>query len=271
MRVSVRYAGGQRRGSCRVSQVRDAFGIGGESGPVVIAEDLELPIEAGDVVCFTGMSGSGKSSLLRAAAGRLKGVVEMDGLALPDQPLVDALEGSFADVAGLLATCGLGDAHLMLRTPAELSEGQRYRFRLALAISSRPQWIVADEFSATLDRTLANVIAFNLRRTSERLGTGFLLATTHEDVLGDLRPTVHVQCGLDGNISVTCDRAKKKRECHSSGNAESAPAPGPTGRTGQLGGYGIRQVDRPVRQIVPRPLSPALAAEVQVRAVDRRG
>ena len=90
----------------------------------------------------------------------------------------------------------------MLRTPAELSDGQRYRFRLALGLSKKPRWIVADEFTATLDRTLARVIAFNIRRLADRTGTGFLLATTHEDVIEDLDPDVHVRCRLDGEVSV---------------------------------------------------------------------
>ena len=66
----------------------------------------------------------------------------------------------------LLSGCGLSEARLLLRTPAELSEGQRYRFRLAFALASAAKWIAADEFTATLDRTLARVVAFNLRKFS---------------------------------------------------------------------------------------------------------
>ncbi len=66
----------------------------------------------------------------------------------------------------------------MLRTPAELSDGQRYRFRLALAVARRPRWIVADEFTANLDRTLAQVIAYNLAKVLRRREIGLLAATT---------------------------------------------------------------------------------------------
>ena len=100
----------------------------------------------------------------------------------------------------------------MLRTPAELSDGQRYRFRLALALSQRPQWVVADEFTATLDRTLAKVIAFNIRRLANRTGVGFLLATTHEDVAADLAPDVRVRCRLDGEVRVETQVASLEQE-----------------------------------------------------------
>jgi hypothetical protein len=204
MKLNVSYDFRAKRPSCRAAVVMDHFGIGFETGPHVIAEDLELPIRSGDVVCFTGASGSGKSSLMRAAAKRLEEdhqtVLNLDDLELGERILIEALELPVSEAMGVLAACGLSEARLLLRTPWELSDGQRYRFRLALAMSKKPDWIVADEFSATLDRTLAKVIAFNLRRLADRTGIGFLLATTHEDILADLAPTLRVVCRLDGRM-----------------------------------------------------------------------
>jgi uncharacterized protein len=207
MLVSVAHQFLPKANSVRASVVMDHFGIGFEQGWHVIADSLELPIEPGDVVLFTGASGSGKSSLMRAVAEQLATgdgtrVMSIDDLDLGEQPLVEALPGEPAEAMQLLSQCGLGEARLMLRMPGELSDGQRYRFRLALAISRRPRWIIADEFTATLDRTLAKVIAFNLRRLADRTGIGFLLATTHEDVALDLESDVHVRCRLDGEIEV---------------------------------------------------------------------
>ncbi len=67
MKLSVAYRFLPRTNSIRASQVMDHFGIDFEQGAHVIAEDLDLPIEPGQIVLFTGSSGSGKSSLLRAA------------------------------------------------------------------------------------------------------------------------------------------------------------------------------------------------------------
>lgn len=203
MLLNVSYDFCAKTPSCRAAVVMDHFGVGFEAGPFVIAEALELPIRSGDVVCFTGASGSGKSSLMKAAAETLaeaQTVVCLDELDLGEKILIEALDVPVSEAMGILAACGLSEARLLLRTPRELSDGQRYRFRLALAISQKPAWIVADEFSAALDRTLAKVIAFNLRRLAGKTGIGFLLATTHEDIVSDLAPSLHVRCRLNGPI-----------------------------------------------------------------------
>ena len=229
LKVSVGYDFLPGQSSLRACEVMDHFGVGFESGRHVIAEDLELPIETGELVCFTGQSGSGKSSLMRAVAAELCDVVNVDELELGDQILVEALGNSFAEAARWLSVCGLGEAHLMLRRPSELSDGQRYRFRLAKALSLKPAWILADEFTATLDRTLAKVIAFNLRRMSSKEGVGFLLATTHEDILEDSQPDLHVRCSLDGQIAVERAACKKKESALQT-NCGSVKVPSPTGR-----------------------------------------
>lgn len=148
----------------------------------------------------------GKSSLFRAAAGQL-GAADAFAPPLPDVPLIDALAGSVEERLAALAACGLSEARLLLRTPSELSEGQRYRFRLAFALggaqgadAQRSGFVTADEFTATLDRTLAKVVAFNVRKLVTRGGVGLLAATTHDDVTDDLDPDVLVRCVGDGHV-----------------------------------------------------------------------
>ena len=268
MQLNVAYDFLSKRPTVRTSRVMDHFGIDFEQGPHVIASGLELPIEIaadsdrsdspGQVILFTGASGSGKSSLMRTLASQLRespkvaqnsaAVINIDDIELGNQPLIDALPVPVEQAMNLLASCGLGEAQLMLRSPQELSDGQRYRFRLALALSQQTRWIVADEFTATLDRTLARIIAFNIQRLAQRTGTSFLLATTHEDVVADLAPQLHVQCRLDGEIAVSGERMphqsgaesnapqpRKKKASRSPTSSGSLPRPVATGRT-SLGG-----------------------------------
>lgn len=234
--ISIRYPFRPRRRSLACAEVADLFGLADDAPPYVVAENLELDVRPGDVVLFTGPSGGGKSSLLRAVSEQL-GAVDIHALELPDVPLVDALTGTVAQRLDLLAACGLGEARLMLRTPAELSDGQRYRFRMAYAVafgSPRNKFLCADEFAAVLDRTLAKVLAYNLRKLAWRTGVGVLAATTHEDLTEDLNPDLWVQCRGDGDVEVV-RRDPKAGGPVSRVSCGSRTAPAATGRS-SLGG-----------------------------------
>lgn len=269
MLLNVAYSVPPKRNSVRASLVMDHFGISADIAERVLARDLEIPLETGDIVLLTGGSGSGKSSLLRALVAQLENesatpplsqplaspprpLLHLQHLDLGQQTLIDALPLEFDESLQLLASCGLGEAQLMLRTPQELSDGQRYRFALALAIAHRPRWIVADEFAALLDRTTAQVIAHNIRRLADRTGIGFLLATAQNDIHQDLEADIHVTCELDGQIDVHVNRSdtitipfttspalppRKKKEPPSASTPTSGSAspPSATGRT-SLGG-----------------------------------
>jgi len=234
MRVDVGYEFLPKTASLRSSQVMDHFGIGFEVGRKVIADGLDLQIRKGEIVCFTGESGAGKSSLMRAVAKKMEGVTDLNELQLREEPLIDHLGLSFEEGVELLSGCGLSEARLMLRTPAELSDGERYRFRLAMGLVQQGEWLVGDEFTATLDRTLARVVAYNLQKRARRMGKGVLVATTHEDIVGDLNPDVHVDCRLEGievrRLGSEGDGAAKKKYAALRSGCRLRPERNGTGR-----------------------------------------
>lgn len=223
-------AGGGAAPTARMFEVAEMFGIGlDESYEVTLYDRLVLDVRPGDVVYVTGPSGSGKSVLLANLTRAVRDAVPDGGRAVdlasvhaaPGRPVIDLMRGSLGQALRLLSAAGLADAFLLLRQPHELSDGQRYRLRLALALDAllagpasakatadKPgsdevrrslgeggePWriLVADEFCSTLDRLSARAVAYRVRRLADAHGLTVLAASAHDDLTEDLAPDVLV-------------------------------------------------------------------------------
>jgi len=189
----------------RTIEVAEAFGLGvDETQEHVLYRDFEVKLAVGDVVYITGDSGSGKSVLLRALMDDLgEEAASMAEIEVPgDKPIIDLVGDSFQEALRLLSKVGLNDAFLFLRRPGHLSDGQRYRFRIAQLLDrGRPYWL-CDEFCSTLDRTTAKIVAYNVQKLARRSGATLVVATTHIDLLDDLCPSVHIRKGWGAEIGV---------------------------------------------------------------------
>ncbi len=183
--------------SDRVLEVAEAFGLGLTDRKFVVYEDLELEVNPADVVYVLGQSGSGKSILLRDMADQLRAagmdVYDLADVPLLDKPIVDQIGSSTDQALKLLSMAGLNDAYLFIRKPSELSDGQKYRFKLAKLIESGAKVWIADEFAAVLDRDTAKVVAHNVAKTARRMGVMLIVATTHTDLREYLAASVTVE------------------------------------------------------------------------------
>lgn len=193
--------------SGRVLEIAEAFGLGLDDKEFVVFDNQAFEIHQGDVVYITGQSGSGKSTVLRELSREMEAagltIADIDQVVLEDKPLIDQIGKSTQEALTFLSVAGLNDAYLFIRKPAELSDGQRYRFRLAKLIESGAKVWVADEFLAVLDRTTAKVIAFNLQKVARKVGATVLVATTHEDMVADLAPSLYVDKRYREKIEIT--------------------------------------------------------------------
>jgi hypothetical protein len=182
--------------SPRVIECAEAFGIGLDEKEFVVYDNLELTVDDGAIVFITGESGSGKSLLLKDLRAQMlaagKKVADLDSVEYSDKPLVEQVGKSTDDAIRILSAAGLNDAHLFVRKPSELSDGQRYRFAIALLMNSDAEVWTADEFTAFLDRETARVLCFNLQKLARKVGVTVLLATTHGDMIEELAPDVTV-------------------------------------------------------------------------------
>lgn len=193
----------------RVLDVAEMFGLGLDDKTFRVLTDLELEVEQGDIVYITGQSGSGKSTILHELKNEMTKaglkVADFSDLKVTDEPIVDQVypkEKSLNKPLELFALVGLSDANLFLRSPKELSDGQRYRFMLAKLIETGAQVWMADEFLALLDRITAKVIAFNIQKIARKVGATLVVATTHRDMVDDLHPDLFIEKKYQDKVKV---------------------------------------------------------------------
>lgn len=193
----------------RVVDVAEMFGLGLDDKTFTVLSNLELEIKQGDIVYITGQSGSGKSTILHELKNEMTKaglkVSDFSDLKITDEPIVDQVypgEKSLSKPLELFALVGLSDANLFLRSPKELSDGQRYRFMLAKLIETGTQVWMADEFLALLDRITAKVIAFNIQKIARKVGATLVVATTHRDMVNDLHPDLFIEKRYQDKVKV---------------------------------------------------------------------
>jgi cell division transport system ATP-binding protein len=180
--------------------------------------DINLTLPAGSFHFLTGPSGAGKSTLLklltlaeRPVSGRLHlfgqdataatrrelpGFRRRMGMVFQDFRLLDHLSAfnnvalplrltgqkSYrADVEEILAWVGLGDR--MEARPFTLSGGEQQRLAIARAVVTRPDLILADEPTGSVDAVMAERL-LKLFQSMNRLGTTVLIAS-HDQALAE--------------------------------------------------------------------------------------
>ena len=178
-------------------------------------DGVSLEVEPGEFVVCSGLSASGKSTLLRAACGL---VPHFHGGAVSGRVTVGGMDtrehqpGDLAPVAGTLlqdpetqvvmATVGgelafplenrglgpaavargveevalaLGIGELLERPTAALSGGELQKVALGAALAARPSLVLLDEPASQLDPVAADELIWLLRRLNEEWGTAVLL------------------------------------------------------------------------------------------------
>lgn len=192
----------------RVIKVAEAFGLGLEDREFTVLDNVEVDINPGDVVYICGQSGAGKSVLLREISECLsasgQNVANIDKVELDEsRALIDQIgENGMAEGIRYLSVAGLSDAYLYIRKPSELSDGQRYRYRLAKLLESNADVWVADEFGAVLDRVTAKIVAWNLAKVARAHNKTLIVATTHTDLRDELAPSLTITKRFHDRIKI---------------------------------------------------------------------
>jgi cell division transport system ATP-binding protein len=188
--------------------------------------DVSLEIAPGEMTIVTGHSGAGKSTLLKLLAGverassgtvlvagqnvssmrraakpflrRNLGLVFQDHKLLYDRSVFDnvmlplQVTGQSAKDASRRARAALDKVGLLDRekaNPISLSGGEQQRLCIARAVVNRPNIILADEPTASLDAETARAV-MEIFRSFNQVGVTVLVATHDQAAIDQLRPRI---------------------------------------------------------------------------------
>jgi ABC-type transport system involved in cytochrome c biogenesis ATPase subunit/GNAT superfamily N-acetyltransferase len=198
----------------RTAAVCEAFGLGvDEAKRFMVFDNFSLDFHRGDLIYITGDSGGGKTLLLRAFKEFFgEEAAELSSLEIdPEETLVEGVGSDVKEAIETLSLCGLNDAFLFLRKYKELSDGQKYRCKLAKLVDSKEKsvWII-DEFCATLDRVMARIVAYLFQKVARKLGKTVVMATTHSDLIHDFQPDIVVEKGFEKEVKATAHDSEPK-------------------------------------------------------------
>ena len=203
-----------------LQQIKKSYADGNQMHDVI--KDLSLTVEPQEFVAILGPSGSGKSTLLSIAGLLLSadsgeifiggqnlmnvkqsewtkkrlellGFIFQDHQLLPYMKIGDQLEvvaklkgekdaaKRKAEVKGLLAELGIEDCYGQY--PNQMSGGQKQRAAIARAFIGKPQLILADEPTASLDPERGQEIAQLIQREVKSKHKSAIMVTHDRSVL----------------------------------------------------------------------------------------
>jgi len=213
-------------------------------GPLTLFRDLDLEVEAGEMVAIVGQSGAGKSTLLhilgaldapsagtvycastnvaglssrQAAAfrNRVIGYVWQFHYLLPEftseenvaMPLLargQARKEALAIAANWLREVGLEDRRD--HRPGELSGGEQQRVALARALVNNPRLLLADEPTGDLDETTAGQVFDLLQRLHASYHLTSVVVTHNMELAARCSRVLRLE---NGRLSVSAAGAKR--------------------------------------------------------------
>jgi len=188
--------------------------------PLLVAENINLTLPAGELVCLIGPNGVGKSTLLRTLAGMQpplsgqallngRNVHKLNARELARQLSVVLTERIDVGILSVYALAALGRhphtnwtgilsghdeavvrwaleavgvAELARRNVGELSDGERQKALIARALAQEPALMLLDEPTAYLDWPRRVEITQMLRRLTRDTGRTVLLSTHDLDL-----------------------------------------------------------------------------------------
>ena len=218
----------------RIEGLRKRYGRGATAVDALV--DVNMTVEAGEVVGLIGPSGSGKSTLLKClgaviepSGGRMVlggETIYDDGWKLRDLralrrdrigfvfqapylipfldvtdnvallPMLAGVPNGEARQRALELLTALDVQHRAQAMPSRLSGGEQQRVAIARGLVNRPPVILADEPTAPLDSERAMAVIRILNDMARRFQTAVIVVTHDEKIIPTFKRIYHIRDGV---------------------------------------------------------------------------
>ena len=170
--------------SFRVAQIRKTYGIDGKKVKETFYGNIEIP-ENWNIGVIVGKSGTGKTTIAKKLFG--------DYIYNPkytDEPIIDNFpkNKSMEEISSILNSVGFSSIPSWLKPYSVLSNGEKMRVDLAMAIMQEREIIIFDEYTSVVDREVAKIGSFSLEKKIRKDNKKFIAVTCHFDILEWLEP-----------------------------------------------------------------------------------
>lgn len=183
----------------------DSFGVSLDQHPQqIIFEGIKVELSA-PLTYIYGISGAGKSKLLHAIMKDLPCSSLLPTVKRDTVPIIDLFDIPRDEAIKYLVTVGLGEVFLFIRSYQQLSDGQKYRLRLALALSFSPKILIIDDFLENVDRDTAKAIAMTFSSQCKKKGIQIFLASVDSDLVDYLQPNQLIVFNFTGTKTIKID------------------------------------------------------------------
>lgn len=185
-----------------------------------ISADLQNDFKIGLII---GASGSGKTTLAKKIFDQQFNEIIID----ENKTVLDQFPESlnYDECANLLNSIGLSSVTCWIRPFNTLSNGQKERAKAAIALSKN-DFVVIDEWTSVVDRTVAKAMSSCVSRFSKKLNKKLVLISCHYDVIDWIDPDWIIDCNeqkfIDRRLLRQEERERKEklkfeiRECSKS-------------------------------------------------------
>lgn len=182
------------------------FGLS-EEGWMESLSNLDVPTDG--IVLITGASGVGKSLLLKDISRHFSAIKNIPNHIDKEKPIAEIISCEDAGEAiRYLSKFGLGEPRILIGPFSHLSDGQKERFLIALALLQGAGPLILDEFTTRLDRRTAEIVAMNLGKILRANNQSAFIASCHDDIVDFLNPDIHIELFSSGKHHVFNKKTK---------------------------------------------------------------